>query len=697
VRSRARALRALLAAAAALCALAAAAAGADAPPGGAPPAEGAAGDSTLLIRAQPADTTRVARAPARDTSSVVSPSVIDFEEQRKRGDASLERALQGRRAALFLPLPLFGVPTGTLAAPDAGSRLRTPPFGAVADVATDRTLVAARDYGVGIFDLATTLDIPRADGVETLDLSTLGRSLRPGPFDRAGALLAQPGVERATTRGLPGEGRKERRPKSALYYGNGDEILETGARFVSSTLLKGIGGSYARREANGIAPLRRAVSTRYALAAGLPRALMHSLWVEGDIFDATVEDEGLIVDPFTSAVVTALGRAEIDSRSLTLHGRAVGAVDSRWALRAGEAKRTRVEPNGRRDRWEFPEWSLGWNGEFGRSERWTPLASVHAVSRRVDYASDSMLAFAPRRDEARAGVGLRRSLGRAGGIEADFAADWREASPTLTEGRVSAWGESRRASGRIDLEWAHERPSWVDLLTPERVAESYRLPDQTKLLRISRSGNPDLKPRRLAGALARGSYVVSRALAVSVEGSARRVDDDFGWELTRREVPGVPLGIDTLFVDERAAHRGDGWVSYGALGFVFQPGPLRFRGLGWARSGPDGLSPQAGSPSRSGADGGAGVHIILFQGDLPVDLGLDVHAQGPRSGIVREPGWASCDAFLRADFGPAGAFFEFDNVFDRRVPSALMDAASDRIVPMPGRTFQFGVVWYLLD
>ncbi len=663
----------------------------DAPPSDVPPGSRASADSSLLVRVQPHDSTRVAPAAVRDTSRVAIPSVVDFEEQRKSGDGSLERALRGRRAALFLPLPLFGAPTGALAVPDAGSRLRISPLGTVADVATDRTLLSAREYGIGLLDPASTLDVPRADGVETLDLSAIASSLQPESFDRAGALLAQPAVERAITRVFPGEGRRERRAKSALYYSSGDAgVLDTGARFVTPSLGKGVGGSYARHEADGISPLHHSVSTRYALAAGLPRVLQHSLWVEGNVFEWTVEDDAIGVNPFTSAVEPVLGRAEINSRALTLHARATGRLQSRWTIRAGEAKRTRVEADGRRERWEFPEWSLAWNGELGTWRGWTPLASVRGDSRRVEFASDSLF-FAPRHEEARAGAGLRRSLGRSGGVEADLAMDWRETAPTLLDGRVSTWGEGSRASGRIDLEWAHERPSWVDLLTPERVVIAPPLINFTKQLRLSRSGDPKLQPRRLSGALARGSYAVSRALAVSAEGSVRRIHDDFGWDLSRLDT------ADTLFLDARATLRGDGWVSHGAVGLTFQPGPLRLRGLGWARGGPDRLSPRAGSPPRYGADASAFLRMVLFQGDLPLDVGFDLHAQGPRREIALEPGWAAWDASVRANFGSAGAFFEFDNVFDRRVPSAVFDAVTDRAVPMPGRAFQFGVVWYLFD
>ena len=143
---------ALAAAATAACALATAA-GAAAPPSDVPARTTAAADSSLLIRVRAPDSTSAAGASVRDTVRVSLPPAVDFEEQRKRGDASLESALRGRRAALFMPLPLFGVATGALSVPDAGSRLRISPLGTVADVATDRTLLAAKAYGIGVWDL----------------------------------------------------------------------------------------------------------------------------------------------------------------------------------------------------------------------------------------------------------------------------------------------------------------------------------------------------------------------------------------------------------------------------------------------------------------------------------------------------------------------------------------------------------------
>lgn len=666
---------------------------ADEAPAAAPGPARSEPDTTLLVRVAAPDTTRVAKGVPRDTIPAAPPSSIDFEEQRKRGDVSLEQAFRARRGALLMPLPVFGAANGSLSIPDAGSRIRSSPLGMVADVATDRTLISATSYGVGIFDLAVALDNPRGDGVETLDFTSLRRGIEPGPFRRAGELFAQPPGDRALTRVMPGEGGRQRRARSAIYYANGEGgVLDTGARLITPSLLRGIGGSYARHEADGVSPLRRGVSSRYALAAGLPRALQHSLWIEGSLFEWDVEDDVLQENPSTSEVTTALARAEISSRDLTLHGRAAGdRWESGWTLRTGTAKRTRVEADGARERWEFPGWALAWDGTLEPSDGWTAIASLHAASRRVEYRVDASPLFDPRREEARFGAGVKRSLGETGGMEIDLAYDWRESSSTLPEARLSLWRQTQRAAARIDLEWAHERPSWVDLLSPERVIIALRLPDKTKRLRLERAGDPTLEARRLAGALARGSYQVSSRITLEAEGSVRRIDDDFGWDLSILDT------TDTLFVETRAAARGDGWSSYGALGFVLRPDPFRLRGSAWARGGPDGISPRAGSPPRLGGDAALDFRVTLFRGDLPLEAGIDFHAQGARGGFVDEPGWATVDVSLRADFETAGAFAQYDNVFDHRAPSSIYDLDAGSAVSMPERSFHFGLVWYLFD
>ncbi len=656
-------------------------------------ASGIPADTTLLVRVAPPDTSRIATGAAPDSTQDLPASSVNFEEQRKRGDVSLEQAFRGRRGALLMPLPVFGSANGSLTMPDGGSRIRSSPLGMVADVATDATLFSAESYGVGIFDLAVALDNPRADAVETLDLTSIRRGLEPGPFRRAGELIAQPAADRALTRVMPGEGGRQRRTRSALYYGYGEGgVLDTGARLITPNLLRGLGGSYARHEADGVSPLRRGISSRYALAAGLPRLLDHSLWIEGSLFQWDVEDEATQPDPVTFAPTTVLARAEISSRDLTLHGRAGGERwESGWTLRSGNAKRTRVEADGARERWEFPGWAFAWNGTLEPADGWTAIASLHAASRRIEYRVDASPLFDPRRDEARVGAGLRRNFGTSGGVELDLAADWRETSSTLPEGRLSVWRQSKRAAGRIDVEWAHERPSWVDLLSPERVIVAARLPDASKWLRLERRGDPTLDPRRLAGALARGTYEVSSRISIEAEGSVRRIGDDFGWNLSILDT------ADTIFVETRAAMRGDGWSSYGALGFVLRPGPFRLRGSAWARGGLAGLSPQAGVPPRVGGDAALEFGVTLFRGDLPLGAGIDFHLQGRREGIVNEPGWGTVDLSLRADFGSAGAFAQYDNVFDHRAPSALYDIEAGQPVSLPERSFHFGLVWYLLD
>jgi hypothetical protein len=55
------------------------------------------------------------------------------------------------------------------------------------------------------------------------------------------------------------------------------------------------------------------------------------------------------------------------------------------------------------------------------------------------------------------------------------------------------------------------------------------------------------------------------------------------------------------------------------------------------------------------------------------------------------------DGTLSADFGSAGAFVRVQDLFDRRAGSGIWDPAVPSGAPMPGRIFQAGVVWNLLD
>ncbi|HZV91507.1 MAG TPA: hypothetical protein VFF34_05785, partial [Candidatus Nitrosocosmicus sp.] len=244
--------------------------------------------------------------------------------------------------------------------------------------------------------------------------------------------------------------------------------------------------------------------------------------------------------------------------------------------------------------------------------------------------------------------------------------------------------------GRVDLERSHERPSWVDLGTPASAIDSLD-PTFTQRLLLTRSGDPSLEPRRLTGGLARGALELSPNLAVTLEGSARYVEDDFGWTLTRVATP------ETLLVDTRAALRGSGWVSYLGAGLRARTGPARWRAFGWARGGPDALGPRSGVVPRMGADVAADIRVTFFEGDLPLELGVRGHALGRSHGTIEAAGSFTADLALRADFGPAGGFLEMMNAFDRVVPSSVMELSTGEAAPLPGRAFHLGLVWYLFD
>ncbi|HEU5311560.1 MAG TPA: hypothetical protein VFV24_08925, partial [Candidatus Eisenbacteria bacterium] len=273
--------------------------------------------------------------------------------------------------------------------------------------------------------------------------------------------------------------------------------------------------------------------------------------------------------------------------------------------------------------------------------------------------------------------------------------DWREASATLLDARVSFSRQSSRTRFRIDAERAHERPTWIDLLTPFAVIDS-GVPNTASRVRITRGGDPSLPARSLTGLLARMSHDFSKQMSVTLEGAARRVEDDFGWSLTSTRAP-ILSGGDTLFVDTRAVSRGDGWASYGGASLRARAGAFRVEGAGWIRGGTGGLSPQAGSPPRFGADAAGETGVALFQGDLPLIARVEAHGEGPRTGDSLEAGWITVDAMLRADFDAAAVLVEFTNIFDRAVPSGVTDQGTGRAIPMPGSSIRLGIVWYLLD
>jgi len=616
---------------------------------------------------------------------------LQFEEQRKRGEISLERAWVGRRGAILRALPLAGIPVGTLSVPDAGSPIRTEPPGSDGIAATDRPLVSAMPFGLGIVDLPVALDSPRAEGEEPLDLLEVEAAPAPGPYRRAGELLADPPAEQVFVHAMPGTDPHFRRARSALYYGNGDEgELDTAARFASATFGWGIAGSYARHEADGITPLHHAKATRYALASGLPRALHHMLWIEARAMEWNIEDEAVRVDPFTSDLVQAVGRAEISRRDVLLHGQAGGtAASSVWTAQVEELKRTRVEWTGARQRWIFPGVQAAWDGHVDLDPEWSVLAHAEGSSRRIRYDENAAPIVDGRREEGRLGLAVAHA-DAGGGARLDVAYDARETAKSFADARASLWTERGRMRGRVDLERSHERPSWVDLDTPASAIDSLD-PTFTQRLLLTRSGDPSLEPRRLTGGLARGALELGPDLAVTLEGSARYVEDDFGWTLTRVATP------ETLLVDTRAAVRGSGWVSYVGAGLRARTGPARWRAFGWARGGPDDLGPRSGVVPRLGADLAADIRVTFFEGDLPLELGVRGHALGRSHGTIEAAGSFTADLALRADFGPAGGFLEMMNVFDRAVPSSVMELSTGQAAPLPGRAFHIGLVWYLFD
>ena len=673
-------------------------------PGAATPADttGAASPADSLHGAVAInDTTRaVRRAPAAPPP----PEAISFDDERKRGSLSLAQALRGLRPVWVRPLPMVGPEVGPLSLPDAGSRFRTSPPGVRPVSATDRPLVSAPVYGIGLVDLATSLDAPRGEEGEIFDLLSLRAELRPASFARAGELLAQPPAELSFERVMPGADARLRRPRSALYYGNGRSgELDAGVRFLSSALGWGIGASHTRHEADGGGgPLQRSRTSRYALASGLPRALGQNLWLDGVVFDWTIEDTVPALSAFSDPVASQ-NRSELEDRVIRLHGRASGERgSSEWTAGAADIRRTQVlgvdETPGipeRRERWRLPEAFVEWSARVGNDSAWVGHVDANARSRGVEYRVGDSPDVDVRRKEARIALGIGRGLGGGTAVEAGLAGDWRETDPALVDARLSLRRERSRARWRIDLEHAHERPTWIDRFTPLAVIDSGIRFQSTSRIRITRAGDPSLGARALSGALARASFDLSPTMSLTLEGAARRVTDDFGWTLTRARTEG-PTG-DTLHVDTRAARRGDGWASYAGASLRARVGAFTLQGAGWARGGTGGVTPQAGSMPRIGADGAAETRVVFFQGDLPLLARIEAHGEGPRTGTLAEPGWVSFDASLRADFGPAAVIVEATNLFDRSIPSGVTDLATGRPIPMPGSSLRLGIVWYLLD
>lgn len=634
------------------------------------------------------DTIQSARKPPRASRGLAAP--IEMGTARKLGAASLEDAVRLRRAALLAALPVFGPTQGSIRLPDGGGSIRLSEAGDDAVHTTDETLIGSAALGWGTPTLAHALDDPRGDALEALDLDRvdfpLGREAFRGPGDALARPVAfGPAFERKTE-GIP----RDARSKTSLFYrkGGGDE-LATGVRFLSSAWGRRIYGSYARLQADGLSPLRRTVSARHDVQVELPRLLGHYLNVEGRLFDRMIED-------------SIGGVGEWERRGLVLAASREGDSWSDLArIRLSREKRTWVvSPDGNlspeagsRERWQFPAISLETSVAWRPSPALTWIAAAQAASQRVVYRVDSIPEFDPRRGEARVHLGVRHPMGPNAGAGADVAYDARETQPGILDARASWWGGTERLRARVDLESAHERPSWIDLLTPTRTREFYPAIQNTQvtLTRLLRSGDPLLRPRRLAGILGSASVIPRREFRLDVSGSFRRFTDDFGWELE------AAMTGDTLLVASIARRRGDGWVSHASVGWEIRAGALHASGVGWIRGGPDALSPRGGSPPRRALDAAVDGRVVLFQGDLPVRFGIEAHARGPRRGAQREPSQVTWDGSLSGDFGAAGVFLRFENVFDREIGSAVWDPLRPAGAPLPGRSAHFGFVWNLVD
>ena len=612
---------------------------------------------------------------------------IDVARDRMHGVASLEEAVRLRRAAYLVALPMAGPPQGSVILPDGGGALGIATAHRDPDGSTDRTLEGSSELHWGVPDLAAALDDPRGTGFEALDLDGLEFPEERAYFRGAGESLARAAPRAPWVELSESSARKEQKARSTLYYRNGDHgDLATGARFLVPAWGRRIYASYTRLEGDGLDPLGHAKSTRYAVAASLPRLGAHDLAVGWWQLKRTMEDR-------------AAGRAEWERREMGLRASREGSRSSdSWSLLWYQSKRTQVVSESllaiwpyARERWRFPGGAVEGAFEWRASPALTGVASVAASLQRVSYRTGATPEFDPRRAEARGHVGFRRSLGARSGFGADLAYDARETERSEWDARISLWGRGATLAGRLDLESAHERPTWIDRLTPARAVSLSGPSSGLAFAQITRSGDPSLAPRRLQGLIGSGSYRPWKQLTLESTASIRRIIDDFGWDLVS-----VTSG-DSLFVEDLARERGSGWVSHASLAWEFDAGILYGRGVGWVREGPSWLSPRAGSPPRRALDAALELRRALFRGDLRLRLGAEAHARASRHGAIEEPAQITWDGTVTGDLGDASVFLRWDNVFDRATGSAVWAPEFGSGAPAPGRNFRVGVVWNLVD
>ena len=631
--------------------------------------------SFTVLDSTVADTTRTKPEPA-----------IDMTSERKQGSASLEDLLPLRRPAILNALPVSGPTQGSLHLPGGGSEVRLDGWVHGGETTTDETWIGSTDLGWGAPWLAFALDDPRSVGQEALDLDALEFPGTPGAFRVPGEALTRPSPRGPAFPAGEDTSRTVQSRTTLLYRRGGADAQLTGARFETNVFHRTIYASYARNQSGAWSPLRHTLGWRYLLRANVGRFAGHRIAVEGLLSERAIED-------------SSLGAGEWERRYAAVHLAHDGArVSDAWRVGIGSSKATsvltqdfNVSPDaGSRERWEFPAVTSEGMVSYRAGSAMTWIASFQAASRKIVYRADSLPAFEPRREEARGSLGMRTTLGPSTGAGLDVAYDARETQAGFLDGRASLWAESGRARGRIDVESAHERPTWMDLLTPATV-HTFIAPTTFLQSDLTRSGDPTLRPRRLTGGLGFLGLTVSKGFELEASGSYRRLTDDFGWDVSADTVAGV------LDVSSLARRRGSGSISHAGIGWNLTRGFLRSRGVGWIRGGPDSLSPQAGSPPRRALDASLELRFVLFQGDLPLRFGVESHARGPRRGLIREAGQVTWDGTISADFGSAGAYLRVQDLFDRRPGSAIWDPAHPEGAPMPGRLIQAGVVWNLLD
>jgi hypothetical protein len=665
-------------------------------------------DSTALAGARaPADTTTAAATTVAAPADSLSRNAgarraragdIDADRLRFEGRTTPKRQFETRWPVTTLELPFASDAFARPVTLDAGMSLagwRTH--------ASDRTPVSGFPLFFGPANAATAIAGPGFAANDPFLVTTWETSAARPVMAGAAELLTRPRPvlwwEPAFRRG----GGPAGATTSALLYEKGaygDE--QAGARFAAPSLGRGIAGAYTRRTSDGEGAFFRAIETRYALAVALPRVAGISGRIDGDLAWRRIEGA---YSEFAGTLVAA-GEALHDDRRLGLHLERQGGVwENGVDAEVARSSHTSIDPDSTRERWKEPSWRIVARTTWRPTPRWAWLADARVTGRefqsRVGPAPTPTGVldeqFAATRDEARFGLGVRRASEGAGvsgarhSWSADLAYDGRAGDRGFLDARLGAAVTSSHGMAALDVESAHERATWEDRLTPSRDRYFDDVLVVAKPVRYSVAADPDLKPRRLNGGVARAEWRPGPSIAIAASASARYLADDFGWNLSRLET------ADSILVEERATWRGSGWVSHASLGVSLSWHSIGVHAIGWLRGGSSRLSPLAGAPPRAGADASIDGGTTLFRGDLPLRLGLDAHVLGEREAPIRAPAVTVVDASLRADFTDAGLFFRIDDVFDRRPPSGAYEISTDAGVPTMGRRFRFGVVWHLSD